>query len=87
MKTLMQIETALSGPSWHGEPGEEEDDGGSSGGSVDWRGVLKAYIALQKNWKYGRCGERWITPPGGCVWRVKIDEEEKTLLSTSRIAS
>ncbi|KAK8861662.1 hypothetical protein IAR55_002485 [Kwoniella newhampshirensis] len=55
------------------------------GARVDWRGVVKAWIKLQRNWKWGRAKGSWLTPGRNTVWRMKVDEEEKTLLTTSRL--
>ncbi|ORY29786.1 hypothetical protein BCR39DRAFT_162382 [Naematelia encephala] len=88
IKDMEVIErAAASAPHWAGEPGEEEiispDD---IPDPVNWKGVCKGYVELQRGWKWGRACERWIAPQGGASWRIKLDPEEGTLLSTSCVA-
>ncbi len=76
MKTMEATERALSVPQvWYGE----------RGGGVDWREMCKSLVGLGRNWKFGRCRERWITMPGNAVWRFKLDPEDNTMLCTSRL--
>jgi hypothetical protein len=70
-----------AGERWHGDP--EEPEGGGAG-SVDWRGICNGFVSMERNWRWGRCEETWVSPPGNTVWRIKMDEEQGTLLSTSR---
>ncbi|OCF40071.1 hypothetical protein I317_06146 [Kwoniella heveanensis CBS 569] len=70
------------------EPDEESGIGGSSGGlegSVDWKGVVKAWVVLQGNWKQASAKGSWITPGRNTVWRLKVDKEEDTIITTSRL--
>jgi hypothetical protein len=53
--------------------------------SVDWRDVCRNHIEHERNWRFGRARERWITPEHNTVWRIKVDLEERTLISTSRM--
>jgi hypothetical protein len=85
MKQLEAIERALAQPMWFGEPGEEEPTPPDEpAGSVGWRGVCKSHISLDRNWRYGRCRERYLTPPGNSVWRIKVDPEDDVLFATDR---
>lgn len=51
---------------------------------VDWKDALKGHVLLERNWRFGRCREKWVTGGGNAVWRFKIDEEQGTCLMTSR---
>jgi hypothetical protein len=89
MRTLESIERAaalMPYGGWSGDPDEPEPEPPSEGGVgvVNWREVCKAYVGMGRNWRWGRCREGWITPPGNTVWRIKVDPEEGTLISTSR---
>lgn len=99
MEQLEMIERALARPAYlwdggGGEPGEEEaipppdddddEDQVEPMGSVGWRDVCKSYVALDRNWRFGRCRERYLTPPGNSVWRIKLDSENQTLLASDR---
>jgi hypothetical protein len=67
------------------EPGEEEDEPPTT--TVDWRGICRKEVELGRNWRFGRCRERWITMPDNAVWRIKVDNEQGTLISTSRVGA
>lgn len=85
MAQLEMIERALAQPVWYGEEGEEEPmPPDESAGSVGWRDVCRSTVALDRNWRFGRCRERYLTPPGNSVWRIKVDPENQTLLATDR---
>lgn len=95
MEQLEMIERALAQPAYHwdggGEPGEEEpmpppddEELAEPMGSVGWRDICKSYVALDRNWRFGRCRERYLTPPGNSVWRIKLDSENQTLLASDR---
>lgn len=85
MSTLQMMEQAMSQPEWYGEPGEEEAmPPDEHGGSVGWKDVCKGHVALDRNWRFGRCRERYLTPPGNSVWRIKVDPEAQTLFATDR---
>ncbi|WWD16419.1 hypothetical protein CI109_100845 [Kwoniella shandongensis] len=73
--------------SWGGDPdeGPELEDPSEPIARVDWRGIVKAWTELQHNRKWGRAKEGWLTPGRNTVWRMKVDKEEKTLLTTSRL--
>ena len=92
MATLEMIEKAMAMP-WVGvEPGEEEeeempleeDEFIEPAGSVGWRDVCKSHVALDRNWRFGRCRERYLTPPGNSVWRIKVDTANNTLMASDR---
>lgn len=51
---------------------------------VDWHARLKQHCLLQNAWSWGRCKDRWICPPKTPVWRFKVDEEEGTIICSSR---
>jgi hypothetical protein len=53
--------------------------------TVNWRDVCKTHVEHEKNWRFGRAREKWITPEHNTVWRIKVDLEERTLISTSRM--
>ena len=83
MTTLEAFESAAS--VWHGDPEEPEPmPPDEPGGSVQWRGVCKSQVQLDRNWKWGRCRESWITPLQNAVWRFKLDPEQQTALASSR---
>lgn len=86
MKQLEQLEQAMAtAPAWGGDPEEPEPvDPEESGGSVDWRGVCKGHVEHDRNWRFGRTRERWITPEGNNTWRIKVDPEQGTVISTTR---
>lgn len=85
MAKMEQLEKAMSSTSWAGDPEEPEPiDPEEPGGSVDWRGVCKGFVEHDRNWRFGRARERWITPEGCSTWRIKVDPEQGTLISTSR---
>lgn len=85
MSTLQMMEQAMSRPVWYGEPGEEEAmPPDEPGGSVGWKDICKGHVALDRNWRFGRCRERYLTPPGNSVWRIKVDPEAQTLFATDR---
>jgi hypothetical protein len=85
MATLEMIERAMSQSAWQGEPGEEEAmPPDKPTGSVGWKTVCKSHVALDRNWRFGRCRERYLTPPGNSVWRIKVDPEALTLFATDR---
>lgn len=53
--------------------------------TVDWRAICRTHVEHERNWRFGRTRERWITPEHNTVWRIKVDLEERTLISTSRM--
>ncbi|WVQ93502.1 hypothetical protein IAU59_000576 [Kwoniella sp. CBS 9459] len=72
------------------EPEPEPEPGYETGasptvGSVDWKGVVKAWMVLQSNWKQARAKGSWIYPGRNTVWRLKVDKEENTIIATSRL--
>ncbi|WVF65873.1 hypothetical protein IAT40_000610 [Kwoniella sp. CBS 6097] len=67
------------------EPENGQSGGGDAFGSVDWKGVVKAWVILQGNWRQARAKGSWITPGRNTVWRLKVDQEEKTIITTSRL--
>lgn len=92
MRMMASFERAFSVPStltWYGEPGEEEPMPPNEGpaGSIKWRDMCKYHVGLQRNWRFGRCREKWITPPGNTAWRIKVDSEQETMLLSSRIGT
>jgi hypothetical protein len=85
MDTLEMTERAMAQPVWYGEPGEEEEmPPNQAAGSVGWKDTCKKHVELDRNWRFGRCRERYLTPPGNSVWRIKVDSENQTLLATDR---
>lgn len=85
MSILEMTERAMAKPMWYGEPGEEEQLApGEASGSVEWKGICRSHVQLDRNWRFGRCRERYLTPPGNSVWRIKVDSESQTLLATDR---
>jgi hypothetical protein len=85
MDTLEVMERATAQPVWYGEPGEEEEmPPNEAAGSVGWKDVCKNHVELDRNWRFGRCRERYLTPPGNSVWRIKVDPENQTLFATDR---
>lgn len=53
--------------------------------AVDWKDRCRRHVLLDRNWRFGRCRDQWITGGGNAVWRFKIDEEQGTCLMTSRL--
>lgn len=85
MAQLEMMERALATPMWFGEPGEEEEmPPDEPAGTIGWRDICKSHVSLDRNWRYGRCRERYLTPPGNSVWRIKVDPEDDVLLATDR---
>lgn len=85
MATLEMMERATAQPVWYGEPGEEEPlAADETSGHVGWKDVCKKHVELDRNWRFGRCRERYLTPPGNSVWRIKVDPESQTLFATDR---
>ena len=85
MDLLEIAERALAKPLWYGEPGEEEEPvPDESARTVGWKETCKSHVSLDRNWRFGRCRERYLTPPGNSVWRIKVDSEDQTLLATDR---
>lgn len=62
-----------------------ESGHGSTTATVDWRDICRTHVEHERNWRFGRTRERWITPEHNTVWRIKVDLEERTLISTSRM--
>lgn len=93
MNQLEQLERAMSmstSMSWSGDPEEPEPEPEPSDDQMDivnWRGVCKGFVEHDRNWRYGRVRERWITPGMNTAWRIQVDPEQKTLLGTSRIGT
>ncbi|WWD05623.1 hypothetical protein V865_003704 [Kwoniella europaea PYCC6329] len=69
---------------WSNPNYTSSDSGGHEGG-VNWKNVIKDYVDLQSNWKKGRARSKWICPGRNTVWRIKVDHEEGTIITTSRI--
>ncbi|WWC60402.1 uncharacterized protein I303_102974 [Kwoniella dejecticola CBS 10117] len=67
-------------PSDRGNSEEERPAGG-----VDWKDIIRRQVVLQQNWRKGRAKGKWICPGRNTVWRIKIDQEEETIITTSRI--
>lgn len=87
MAQLEMLERALAKPMQYGgwEEGEEEPMPPDEPlGSVGWRNICKSFVALDRNWRFGRCRERYITPPGNSVWRIKVDAENQVLMASDR---
>ena len=85
MDNLEMMEHATAQPVWYGEPGEEEEmPPNEPAGSVGWKDICKKHVELDRNWRFGRCRERYLTPPGNSVWRIKVDPENQTLVATDR---
>jgi hypothetical protein len=83
--TLEMMDRALAKPAWYGEPGEEEVLAPDEvSGGIGWKAVCKSHVQLDRNWRFGRCRERYLTPPGNSVWRIKVDPESQTLYATDR---
>ena len=92
MAQLEMIERALAQPTRYGysggwedgeeeyEPEPEEMPSDEPLGTVGWRNICKSHIALDRNWRFGRCRERYLTPPGNSVWRIKVDAENQVWL-------
>jgi len=85
MDLLEMSERALAKPLWYGEPGEEDEQvPDEPARTVGWKETCKSHVSLDRNWRFGRCRERYLTPPGNSVWRIKVDSENQTLLATDR---
>jgi hypothetical protein len=85
MDTLEMTERAMAQPVWYGEPGEEKEmPSNDAAGIAGWKDICKKHVELDRNWRFGRCRERYLTPPGNSVWRIKVDPENQTLLATDR---
>ncbi|OCF75085.1 hypothetical protein I204_03934 [Kwoniella mangroviensis CBS 8886] len=69
---------------WSNPDSTRSDSAGHERG-VNWKIVIKDYVDLQGNWKKGRARSKWICPGRNTVWRIKIDHEEGTIITTSRI--
>ena len=83
--TLEMTERAMAQPVWYGEPGEEKEmPPNEAAGIAGWKDICKKHVELDRNWRFGRCRERYLTPPGNSVWRIKVDPENQTLLATDR---
>ncbi|WWC68553.1 uncharacterized protein I206_102482 [Kwoniella pini CBS 10737] len=53
--------------------------------TLHWKNVVKEQVIMQNNWKRGRAKGKWIYPRTNTAWRIKIDEEEGTIISTTRL--
>jgi hypothetical protein len=71
-------------PVWSDEPGENPIPSDEPSRAMGWKDICKSHVALDRNWRFGRCRERYLTPPGNSVWRIKVDPESQTLLATDR---
>ena len=49
---------------------------------VDFKETCRKHVEEQRNWRYGRPKERWLTPSPMEVWRMKVDEEQGTIITT-----
>ena len=89
MSMLIALEenTATTSGGWgEGDPEEPERfNPDESMNIVGWRGFCEAHVKHDRNWRWGRCRERWVTPLSNSVWRIKVDHEEETIISTSRL--
>lgn len=56
----------------------------SSVGKVDWKEALRQDVIWRRNWKHGRCVDKWITPHRDDVWRFKLDADDGCCITTSR---
>ena len=83
---MEMMESAMnSGAMRDGEPGEEEPKPEDEpGGGVDWRGICRSYVELERNWLGGKTMESWITPMHNAVWRFKVNEEQQVMYNTNR---
>ncbi|WRT65783.1 uncharacterized protein IL334_002732 [Kwoniella shivajii] len=87
VKNLEALEKATAQSSLWMDPEEppETEEPSSSGASVDWKGVIKSHVDLQNNWKFAKAKNQWIYPGRNTVWRIKVDKEEKTIITSSRL--
>ncbi|WWC88082.1 uncharacterized protein L201_002986 [Kwoniella dendrophila CBS 6074] len=89
LKMLEMIEKATASQSlWSSDPDEPFDEPipeDEPSGSVNWKGIVKSYLTLQNNWKSAKAKSHWIYPGRNTIWRLKIDKEEGTIITTSRI--
>lgn len=51
---------------------------------VDWKETCRKHVEEQRNWRYGRPKERWLAPLPMEVWRIKVDEEQGTVITTNK---
>ena len=85
MNQLETKERSMGQPVWYGEAGEEEAmPPNQTAQSIGWKDICKEHVSLDRNWRFGRCRERYLTPPGNSVWRIKVDSESQTLVATDR---
>ncbi|ORX34848.1 hypothetical protein BD324DRAFT_635358 [Kockovaella imperatae] len=71
--------------SWSGDPDEMEHQDPNEESRVDWRGICKSRVELDRNWRWGRCRDGWIAPADNAVWRFQIDPEQQTTIVSSRM--
>ncbi|WVW80243.1 hypothetical protein I302_102221 [Kwoniella bestiolae CBS 10118] len=70
---------------WSDPTTSSVDPRGEGDDEVNWKGVVKDYLELQSNWKNGRARSKWVHPGRNTVWRIKVDHEEGTIITTSRL--
>ena len=50
----------------------------------EWKTLCREHVEEDRNWRFGRPKERWMEPGHHAVWRMKVDPEQDTLITTSR---
>jgi len=64
------------------ETSEDRQERGVEGDTTNWKDLCRKYVEEDRNWRFGRPKERWITPEPRNVWRFKVDHEQGTVITT-----